>query len=1353
MPGRRLCALLTVASAVVFASVAAGTVVASAVLPPSAATWNGSQTSPLWSNPDNWTPNVVPVAGQPLIFPVLPSQCSVSSPNSTCYISTDDLSGASELSVPSVNIDAGASYQISGTGNGINATHLILGSGGLTDAPSSNGSDSINDISLPITLGADQVWALSGSVGTNLDIAIPGGITGPGFSLGVTLAGGPNLNLQGTDSEVGPVTITGKNAAHTGLDAGQNGTVNITQDGSLDGTDEDPVVLTDAALTGVGSTGPLDAAGADIDPSINSVGDTLVVDGATSFDADTVLQFSAVSAGAVAGTDFTQLGTGSVTLGNADLALTFGTASGCYVPALGNTYKVIAANGAITGELDYAGSPIADGSTIPLTEAGGCPAAPSTLSLRINYTATGVTATVVTPTTLTGSATSPVAFGQLSTYSATVTPEFSNVPTGTVNFNLGSSTLCTATLIGGSGSCTAVTAPIGHDAITAVYSGDNSNLASTVNVSQNVTTPPGTALSVVSPSVSPNPVTYGQTVTYSVAVTAKSGPAVPTGTVTFSIGGTPICTTLSLVSGDGSCTSAAAPVGASQTVTATYSGDGTFAASAGTTTLTVNAVAPGSRPSTTTPSVTPSPVPDGGTVTYSVIVSPTTGAGAPTGSVVFKIGATTMCTATPLVSGAGSCTSAAALVGPNQTVTATYSGDITFAPSSGVTALSVTPVLPPPTPTTTKPTVTPNPVTFGQLATYSATVKPTTGPGTPTGSVTFSINGTPLCTTPSLVSGAGSCQSPAAPLGPDTVTATYSGNGTFAASAGVTSLTVNSPAGSTPTTTTPTVTPNPVTFGQLATYSATVAPTAGPGTPTGTVTFSINGTPLCTTPSLVSGAAFCFSPAAPLGPSQTVTATYSGSGTFAASAGVTSLTVNSPAGSTPTTTTPSVLPNPVDIGSFATYSVMVRPTTGNGTPTGSVSFSIGATFLCIASPLSGGAASCQSSAAPLGGDTVTATYSGDGTFGSSVGTTPVTVTSIATTTTPSVSPNPAAVGATVTYSADVAAPSGSPTGVVTFSIGGTTICTTSALFAGSGSCQSAAAAVGTDAVTASYVPSDGTYGASTGTTSLTVTSASSPPPPPPPAATRDDRGYWLAASDGGVFSFGDAQFYGSLGALKLNKPVVGIAATPDQKGYWMVASDGGIFSFGDAQFYGSTGSIVLNKPIVGMAPTPDGKGYWLVASDGGIFSFGDAQFYGSTGSLKLNKPVVGMASTPDGKGYWLVATDGGIFSFGDAQFEGSTGSLVLNKPVVGMASTPDGKGYWMVATDGGIFSFGDAPFFGSTGSLVLNKPVVGMGTTTDGNGYWMVATDGGIFSFGDAPFFGSTGSLVLNKPIVGMAVS
>ena len=231
------------------------------------------------------------------------------------------------------------------------------------------------------------------------------------------------------------------------------------------------------------------------------------------------------------------------------------------------------------------------------------------------------------------------------------------------------------------------------------------------------------------------------------------------------------------------------------------------------------------------------------------------------------------------------------------------------------------------------------------------------------------------------------------------------------------------------------------------------------------------------------------------------------------------------------------------------------------------------------------------------------------------------------------------------------------------------------------------------------------------------------------AATQDQGGYWLVASDGGIFNYGDATFFGSAGSLKLNAPIVGMVATPYSPGaggapaspaglgYWLVASDGGIFNYGDANFYGSTGAMTLNKPIVGMASTPDGKGYWLVASDGGIFSYGDATFYGSTGSMTLNKPIVGMASTPDGKGYWLVASDGGIFSYGDATFYGSTGSLQLNQPVVSMSPTPDGQGYWLTAADGGVFSYGDATFYGSSGSIVLNKPVVGataVGTTFSG---------------------------------------
>jgi hypothetical protein len=246
-------------------------------------------------------------------------------------------------------------------------------------------------------------------------------------------------------------------------------------------------------------------------------------------------------------------------------------------------------------------------------------------------------------------------------------------------------------------------------------------------------------------------------------------------------------------------------------------------------------------------------------------------------------------------------------------------------------------------------------------------------------------------------------------------------------------------------------------------------------------------------------------------------------------------------------------------------------------------------------------------------------------------------------------------------------------------------------------------------------------------------------------------GYWLVASDGGIFSYCDAQFFGSTGGIPLNRPIVGMAATPTARGYWLVASDGGIFAFGDAVFRGSTGGIPLNQPIVGMAATPSGRGYWLVASDGGIFAFGDAVFRGSTGGTRLNQPIVGMAATPSGQGYWLVASDGGIFAYGDAVFRGSTGGVRLNSPIVGMAPTATGQGYWLVAQDGGIFNYGNAIFRGSAGGARLNSPIVDMAASPAGGGYWLVASDGGIFAYG-VPFHGSAGSIPLARPIVGMAV-
>jgi hypothetical protein len=239
-------------------------------------------------------------------------------------------------------------------------------------------------------------------------------------------------------------------------------------------------------------------------------------------------------------------------------------------------------------------------------------------------------------------------------------------------------------------------------------------------------------------------------------------------------------------------------------------------------------------------------------------------------------------------------------------------------------------------------------------------------------------------------------------------------------------------------------------------------------------------------------------------------------------------------------------------------------------------------------------------------------------------------------------------------------------------------------------------------------------------------------------STSTGKGYWQVATDGGVFAYGDAQFYGSLPGTVQVDNIIGMARTSTDKGYWLVGRDGGVFAFGDAVFANSLPGLGVHvSNIVGMAPTKDGKGYWLAGSDGGVFAFGTAQFYGSMGGRPLNKPVEAIAPTPSSQGYWLVAQDGGVFAFGDAPFLGSMGGQPLNYPVIDMDTTPDGQGYWLTAEDGGVFAFGNAQFYGSMAGRPLNGRITGMSSTPDAKGYWLNGCDGGIFAFGSAPFYGS----------------
>ncbi len=265
------------------------------------------------------------------------------------------------------------------------------------------------------------------------------------------------------------------------------------------------------------------------------------------------------------------------------------------------------------------------------------------------------------------------------------------------------------------------------------------------------------------------------------------------------------------------------------------------------------------------------------------------------------------------------------------------------------------------------------------------------------------------------------------------------------------------------------------------------------------------------------------------------------------------------------------------------------------------------------------------------------------------------------------------------------------------------------------------------------------------------------PEPPTPAP-----GYWQVASDGGVFTFGAAQFYGSTGSIKLNQPVVGMAPTPDHQGYWLVASDGGIFAL-DSGFYGSIPGLgfnpagsglanSLNEPIVGMVPSTTGHGYFMVASDGGVFAFGDAHFAGSCPGIGgCDGAAVAVVPDSTGNGYWIVTKTGNVYGFGDAGYFGAPG--LQSSPMTSAVATPDGRGYYIVDGAGQVFAYGDATYVGDTptGSVNAFDPAASIFLTADGRGYWITTALGKVYTFGDAPNEGDESGTHLNGPIIAAA--
>jgi hypothetical protein len=91
-----------------------------------------------------------------------------------------------------------------------------------------------------------------------------------------------------------------------------------------------------------------------------------------------------------------------------------------------------------------------------------------------------------------------------------------------------------------------------------------------------------------------------------------------------------------------------------------------------------------------------------------------------------------------------------------------------------------------------------------------------------------------------------------------------------------------------------------------------------------------------------------------------------------------------------------------------------------------------------------------------------------------------------------------------------------------------------------------------------------------------------------------------------------------------------VIPTHDGRGYWLVARDGGIFTFGDASFVGSLPGLGIVDTIVAASATPDGRGYLITSSSGHVYAFGDATFLGEPSTLggAWSGRAIGIAAIP-----------------------------------------------------------------------------------------------------------------------------
>ncbi|MGN6724048.1 MAG: beta strand repeat-containing protein [Marmoricola sp.] len=689
------------------------------------------------------------------------------------------------------------------------------------------------------------------------------------------------------------------------------------------------------------------------------------------------------------------------------------------------------ASGNASVTLPIAGNPRTATLTVSYAGASDLTAATSSTSFIVaqDATTTAVSASEVSAT-----------IGDPVTFTATVTPVVGSNPSGQVQFYVNGLSFGAPVGLSGTSATSApyATTALGDLTITAQYLGDTTFAPSTspgLNVHvHKVLAPTSTSI-----SATPGTSVYGQNVNLSSHVAATADSGTPTGSVTFTEGGTVLGTAAVDGSGNASLDLNTLPVG-SHSIVAKYSGDDDYNA---TSSAPANVSVAKASASVSLSSSDASTV-AGQSVDLTVQVAAAgAGSGTPTGSVQLMVDGTPSGAAVTLSGGSAVFPSLTTLLAGDHVLSVSYAGDGNFTSGSDSLTQHVTPA-------DTNTTVTVSPTTSAEdqevvITANVAAVAP--GGGSPTGTVTFTSDGVTI--------GAGALQANAGggstatlstdslPAGTHTIAASYGGDDSYRASDGSVGHTVVAATARVATTTTLTSSKNPSTYGELISYSAQV--TATDGQPAGgTVQFSVDGQNFGD-PVVVnaSGLAQSDTLASPDPGSHTVIAAYTPDANHLGSGDTLTQTVNDASVAVHLT---SSKPNAL-FGDSVTFSATVTSQqVGTGKPTGFVQFAVDGAALGNAVAISNGTATAPavSNLSP-GSHVVTATYSGDTHFTAALDTMTQSVGQIATTTV--LTTGMASYGSPVSVSATVTPANsgyGIPGGTVSF-LEGTTVLATAPL--------------------------------------------------------------------------------------------------------------------------------------------------------------------------------------------------------------------------------------------------------------------------------------------------------------------